>query len=326
MATGSSQLPKRAQNWSRRAVLGGAGLTALGLGATAPTGRPLAASAGTAAPARLALGDTEVTVLSDGGLVLPMDLYLPDTPEPEIAALLAPHSMPTDMVRPDCNLTLLRSGDRVVLFDAGAGPLFQDTAGKLPASLAAAGVDPAEVTVLCFTHAHPDHLWGVLDDFDEPVFPNARCWMGRAEWDYWRAPATLTTISEARQSFVVGARNRMAAIEDRVELFDAGAEILSGIETVGSFGHTPGHVCFMIHRGDGLLVVGDAIGNAVISFERPDWHAGSDHDVEQGAATRRRLLDRLTADRTRIVGFHLPYPGIGMVERSGAHYRFAATG
>jgi len=304
--------------WTRRAMLGGAALMASGLGIA---GRPLPGHA--AAPSGLALGDAEVTVLSDGGLVLPMAFYLPETPAADIAALLTPHGMPTDVVRPDCNLTLLRSSDRVVLFDAGAGPLFQATAGKLPASLAAAGVDPAEITDLCFTHAHPDHLWGVLDDFDEPVFPNARCWMNRVEWDFWRASGTLDALGEARQSFVVGARNRMAAIEDQVALFDAGAEVVPGVEAVGSFGHTPGHVSFMIHRGDGLLVVGDAIGNAVISFERPDWHAGSDQDPEQGAVTRRRLLDRLAADRTRIVGFHLPYPGIGTVERRGAHYRFA---
>lgn len=307
--------------WTRRELLGAA--AAIGLGALVRSAPAAAAAAG---PARLALGDGEATVLSDGGLVLPMSFYLPEIPAAEIAALLAPRGLPVDVVRPDCNLTLLRDGGRTVLFDAGAGPLFQDTAGKLPASLAAAGIDPAEVTDLCFTHAHPDHLWGVLDDFGEPVFPNARCRMGRAEWDYWRAPGTLAATPEARQSFVVGARNRMAAIEDRVELFDAGAEILPGIEAVASFGHTPGHMSFMIHRGDGLLVVGDAIANTPISFERPDWHAGSDQDPELGAATRRRLLDRLAADRTRIVGFHLPYPGIGAVERSGAHYRFAAAG
>lgn len=304
----------------RRALLAAAlAAAAFGVG-----GR--AAPARAAAPARLSLGDAEVTVLSDGGMVLPMQMLLPDVPDAEIATLLAPHGLPIDVARPDCNLTLLHAGDRVVLFDAGAGPVFQATTGKLPASLAAAGVDPAEVTDLCFTHAHPDHLWGVLDDFDEPAFPNARCWMNRVEWDFWRAPGTLEALGEARQSFVVGARNRMAAIEDRVELFDAGAEVVPGVEAVGSFGHTPGHVCFMVHRGDGLLVVGDAITNAVISFERPDWHSGNDQDQALGAATRRRLLDRLAADRTRIVGFHLPHPGIGTVERHGVHYRFASNG
>lgn len=299
---------------TRRELLGSALALALGTAV-----RPARA----AAPARLTLGDAEVTILSDGALALPMSFFLPDRTAEEIAALLAPHGLPLDMVRPDCNLTLLRSQGRTVLFDAGAGPMFQDSAGKLAGSLAAAGIDPADVTDLCFTHAHPDHLWGVVDDLDEPVFPNARFWMNRAEWDFWRAPATLDAMPEERQSFVVGARNRMAAIEDRVQLFDAGAEVVPGVEAVASIGHTPGHTSFAIHRGgDSLLVVGDAISNAVISFERPDWRSGSDQDQAQGADTRLRLLDRLAGDRARIVGFHLPYPGIGTVERAGAAYRF----
>lgn len=307
-------LAGRATPMTRRQLLGAALALAVGTAA-----RP----AWAAAPARVALGDAEVMVLSDGALSLPMSFFLPDRSAEEIAALLTPHGLPVDLVRPDCNLTLLRSQGRTVLFDAGAGPMFQDTAGKLADSLAAAGIDPAEITDLCFTHAHPDHLWGVVDDLDEPVFPNARFWMNRAEWEFWRAPATLDAMPEERKSFVVGARNRMKLIEERVELFDAGAEVVPGVEAVASVGHTPGHTSFAVHRGsDSLLVVGDAISNAVISFERPDWRSGSDQDQAQGADTRLRLLDRLAGDQARIVGFHLPYPGIGFVERRGSAYRF----
>lgn len=299
-----------------------AGVAALGAGVLGLRAVPRPAYAGPAA--ELAVGTGSVTVLSDGALTLPMSFVLPDRSAAEIAALLSPHGLPLDQVRPDCNVTLLRSAGRTVLFDAGAGPMFQDTAGKLADSLAAAGIEPGEVTDVCFTHAHPDHLWGVIDDLDEPVFANARFWMDRTEWEFWRAPGTLDAMPEERKSFVVGARNRMQAIEDRVQLFDPGSEVVPGVEAVASTGHTPGHTSFALHGGgDGLLVVGDAISNAVISFERPDWHSGSDQDPAQGAATRRRLLDRLAADRMRVVGFHLPYPGIGTVERAGAAYRFS---
>nr|WP_255599453.1 MBL fold metallo-hydrolase [Afifella sp. IM 167] len=282
-------------------------------------GRALAAPAANA----LKLGEAEVTVLSDGTLTLPMDFVLPETERSEIEALLAPRGIATDALRPDLNVTLLRTPDRLILFDAGSGPHFQDTAGRLPESLAGAGIDPSEITDIVFTHGHPDHLWGVVDDFDERVFPEATHWMPQDEWAYWRDEATLAATPEARKSFVVGARSRMEAIEDLVQLVQPGDELPGGIEAMATVGHTPGHTSYILHGGgESLLVTGDALTNHLISFERPLWHSGTDHDPETAAKTRLRLLDRIAADRMRIIGYHLPQPGIGTAERKDAAYRF----
>jgi glyoxylase-like metal-dependent hydrolase (beta-lactamase superfamily II) len=267
------------------------------------------------------LGEAEVTVVSDGSLTQPMSFVLPyQTPE-QIAEL----GITGDEFHPDCNVTVMRTPDRLVLFDAGSGPLFQNTAGKLVGNLNALGVDPAEVTDVVFTHAHPDHIWGVIDDFDELVFSEARYYVPRAEWDFWRSDGALAALPENRQNFVAGARNRFDAIEDLVTMIEPGEEVLPGVEVVGTPGHTPGHVSYMVHGGgDSVLVIGDAILNAVISFERPDWHVGPDQDPELGAKTRMALLDRIAAEKARIIGFHLPYPAIGTAERAGGVYRFVS--
>jgi glyoxylase-like metal-dependent hydrolase (beta-lactamase superfamily II) len=280
-----------------------------------------------AAPAyaigRLALGDAELVVVTDGTLTLPMSFAFPDAPAEELAALLSEYGLATDSLVPDCNVTLLKQGDRLTIFDAGAGSNFMPTAGKLLDSLAEAGIDPADVTDVVFTHAHPDHLWGVTDDFDELVFPNASFRIGRAEWDYWSSPETLSSVPEERQSFVVGAQNRFAAIEDRIAFIEPGDEVMPGVEAIDTAGHTPGHISFLVHAGsEPVLIVGDALTNVAISFAHPEWPSGSDQDPEMAIKTRRALLDRLAADRPRIVGFHLPHPGLGTVERHGGAYRF----
>lgn len=264
-----------------------------------------------------------LTTLSDGQLEMPTDFVLrgiPDATLEEIGidrgALGATHASP-------CNLTLLRGADRLVLFDAGAGTNFMPSAGKLPESLDAAGIDPGEVTDVIFTHAHPDHIWGVLDDFDEVPFANAAFHVCQTEWDYWRSDAALAEMPEDRQSFVIGARSRFEAIEDRSTLFKPGTEVISGIEAVAAFGHTPGHCAFVLHgEGAPVMVVGDAIINDPISFARPDLSWGADQDPETGAKTRSALLDRLASEKMRFVGFHLPNGGLGRVETEGAGYRF----
>lgn len=289
----------------------------LALGTTALTLPRVAQAA-----AKFAVGAGELTVVSDGNLVLPSAFVFPDIAEAERTALLTEHHLPTDTLSPDCNVSLLRSGDRLAIFDVGSGPNFMPTAGKLLDNLAEAGIDPAEVTDVIFTHAHPDHFWGLTDEMDELIFPDATYRMGRVEWDFWRADDTLDQMPEDRKTFVVGAQNRMPLIEDRIELFSPGAEVFPGVEAVDTPGHTPGHLSFMVHGGsEPMLIGGDALPSAV-SFAKPDWHWGTDQDPALGAQTRKKLLDRLATDKVRLIGFHLPHPGDGMVQAEGSAYRF----
>lgn len=273
----------------------------------------------------LELGGAELTVVSDGHMTLPIGFVLPDVPRAELDAFLAAHGLPVNEITPDCNITILRSGDRLVVFDAGAGSNFMSTAGRLAENLTEAGIDPADVTDVVFTHGHPDHLWGVVDDFEELLFPEATFRMAAAEWDYWRAPGTLDATPEERKTFVVGAQNRLTAIEDRVELFQPGDEVVPGVEAMDTAGHTPGHISLVVHgSGDPVIVTGDALSHAAVSFERPSWRYGADQDPDAGIDTRLRLLDRIAAENLRIVGFHLPYPGVGRAEKDGLAYRFVA--
>lgn len=274
--------------------------------------------------AEVKLGSATLTTVSDGHLTLPGDFILGPMPQDELKPILAEFGIDPKVLTPECNVTLFRDGERTVLFDVGAGPDFQPSAGRLAENLDAAGVAFEDVTHVVFTHAHPDHIWGLLDEFDEPLFPEATYMMGRAEWDYWWNPETVNTIGEARAAFAVGARRRMEVIEETVVRFDAGEEILPGIAAVGSFGHTPGHMAFEVRSGnESALIVGDAIGNHHVAFARPDWPSGSDQDMETAIKARLMLLDRLAGEQMPVIGFHLPGGGIGRVERvADRSYRF----
>ena len=284
-----------------------------------------AAAALSAAPAvsRTNLGDATLTTVSDGSLILPGSFIFEPMPQDALTPILAEYGIQHDRLEPECNLALYRDGTRNVLFDVGSGPDFMPTAGAVIDSLAAAGLAPEDITHVLFTHAHPDHIWGLLDDFDEPVFAGATYMMGRAEWDYWWNPETVDTIGEARAAFAVGAKRRMEMIEDSVVLFDDGDEVLPGIAAIATHGHTPGHMSFELRGGSqGALVLGDAIGNHHVAFRKPAWISGSDQDGDMAAATRQMLFDRIMAEQLQVVGFHLPQGGMGRVDRAAEGYVF----
>jgi len=274
--------------------------------------------------AEVMLGGARLTTVSDGHLTLPPEFVFGPMPQEELAPVLESFGLSGQPLTPPCNLTLYRDGTSTVLFDAGAGSGFMPTAGKLLGHLDAAGVAPEEVTHVIFTHGHPDHLWGVLDDFDDPLFGEARHLMGRSEWDYWFDPATVDSIGAERAAFAVGAKRRLAVIEDMVEFFGDGDEILTGIGAVLTPGHTPGHMSFEIRAGsETAFISGDAISNHHVAFARPEWESGSDQDMGLAAKTRVALLDRLAAEKALLFGFHLPEGGIGRVEAGGiGAYRF----
>ena len=275
------------------------------------------------AQAQITLGSATLTTVSDGSLVLPGSFIFEPMPEADLDTILRDFNLSKDRLTPECNLALFRDGTRNVLFDVGSGPDFMPSAGTLVNSLDRLGMTPEDITHVVFTHAHPDHIWGLLDEFDDPLFYNATYMMGRGEWDYWWNPETVNTIGDARAAFAVGAKRRMQAIEDAVVLFEDGQEILPGILALSTPGHTPGHMAFEIRHGaTAALVLGDAIGNHHVAFQRPDWESGSDQDMALAAKTRGMLFDRIMADDLAVVGFHLPNGGIGRVDRFKDGFKF----
>lgn len=296
----------------RRVVLGAA---AAGLAA-----RALLAFA--ASPYTFKHGAFEVTVVSDGYLVLPTSFLAPGAPPAEFKALLNAARQTGDQYQSPTNITLVRSERDLILIDMGSGDRFMPSAGKLWDNLKAAGLDKAKITKVVFTHGHPDHLWGTVDELNDLVTPGASFFVAKAEWEFWHGEDATRGLPAERAGFVTGARRNYAAIKDKVTLVNAGDEIVAGLRLIDTPGHTQGHVSLELAGGDGVIVGGDVLTHPLISFQHPDWKPIADHVPDQAIATRRKLLDRLAIDRSKLIGFHFPYPGVGLVERKDGAYRF----
>lgn len=303
----------------------------LALAAVASTSSGLSATTGLrpawAASAEVAtfkFGACDVTVISDGNLSFPISFALPDRDPKEVEALFAAGGLPVDGITAQVNVTIVKTADALVLIDTGGGGDFMPSVGKLTDRLEAAGFAPDAFTHVIFTHAHADHLWGVIDPLDGGTrFTNAKHFMSGVEFDYWSKPGREADVPDIFKTMAVGSARRLKGIADRIEHRKAGDEIIPGIMLADSAGHTPGHVSVLVSLGpERLLVSGDAINHPLVSFAHPDWRWRADMDSDGGAATRKRLLDQLATDKISLLGYHLPWPGLGRVERDGGAYRF----
>jgi len=272
---------------------------------------------------RFTLGEAKITVVSDGYLGLSVDGLGVNADPAEVQAFLAKHFLSTETNYSHTNHIHIEIGDTRVLVDVGSGNRFLDTAGRVWANMEAAGLDPAAITHVVITHAHPDHIWGIRDDFDEAILPDAKYFIGETEKNFWMQDGLASQVSADMQQFVVGAQNSIEVDGAEWELMQDGTEIVPGVRVIDTPGHTPGHMSVVVESGgQQLIALGDAMTHAYTNFAHPGWYNEFDMDGDQAVKTRMRLLDMVAADRMAVLGYHFPFPGVGHVMREGDTYSF----
>ncbi len=280
---------------------------------------------GAANPAhfRFSLGDVRLTVVSDGYLGLPSTGLAINAERADVEAFLRQHFLASDMVYAHTNHLFIETGAHKVLVDVGSGHRFLKTAGRLLSNLETAGIAPEDITHVVITHAHPDHIWGIRDDFDEAVYPNAQYIIGEAEYNYWMKDGLAEEVPDEAKQFVVGAVNSINTEGIDWTLAGDGFEVVPGVTLLATPGHTPGHMSVRIDSGAGTLIaLGDSMSHAYTNFEHPDWYNSFDMNPEETVATRQKLLSLAAADRIAVIGYHFPFPGVGHVRQIEDNYQF----
>jgi glyoxylase-like metal-dependent hydrolase (beta-lactamase superfamily II) len=275
-------------------------------------------------------GSMQGTVVSDGILPLgdPSASFLGVAKE-EIGKMLTANFLDPANVILEQNILVLNTGDKMVLFDTGMGgsQMFGPTPGKMMANLKAAGIDPASIDAIVCTHAHCDHVWGIMSDDGKRNFPNAQIYISQADFDYWTDEAKLNMKEPAyMKPFVEGARKNLMPNKDRIVFIKDGQEILPGIQAMAAPGHTVGHTVFMAASGGkSLAIIGDLTHHQVLLVEKPRIEFAYDTDPKQSANSRVRILEMLAAQRIPLIAYHFPWPGIGHLAKAGEGFRFYPT-
>lgn len=276
-----------------------------------------------ASPTTFKQGSFDVTVVSDGHLAFPIKMLAPDAPPDALKALLAAAGVAGEEIQPPVNPTVVRAGNDLILFDTGSGANFQASAGKLIENLKLAGIEPAAVTKVVFTHAHPDHIWGTVNGTNGLYFPNAGYYCGAVEWDFWMGKDIFNKMPQDMHPMVQGTQTQLTGVKDRVTMLKGGDEVVPNLRMVETFGHTPGHASFELAGDGGLIIVGDAVPPPAVWFPHPEWHMGFDALPDVAVATRKQLLGRAADEKIKMIGFHWPYPGVGYAERKDGAFAYA---
>jgi glyoxylase-like metal-dependent hydrolase (beta-lactamase superfamily II) len=259
------------------------------------------------------IGSYRAVALKDGVLEMPVDgkSFVIGQPNEAVGALLRAGGAPADHFEFSIQPLLVHAGAHVLLFDTGAGGFFGNIAGKLPESLSAAGEKPASVTDIFISHAHGDHVGGLVTSSGALAFPNATIHISAPEWKW------LSSLQEdeAKNFGIQQVSVLVSAIKPKVVAFEPGAELLPGIvKAVELKGHTPGHSGYRIGSGTvSVLVFGDAMHSYVVSVREPAWQVAFDRDKQLGAATRVELVKTSAASGQRLYSEHFPFPGIGKI-------------
>jgi len=311
-------------NVSRRSLLA----LGAGLGATAVMGEGALAKApklGTQSPYwhRLNLGNAEVTVISDGPLSLgdPKGTFT-GVPEDEMRKMLTDNFLSPTSIVLEQNSPIVNTGDKLVLFDTGLGSTkgFGPTTGRQQKSLMEAGIKPEDIDAVVFSHAHPDHVGGVVDDNGKPLFPNAQYYIAQSDLEFWTDEGKN---NGPLKDFIAIARKNLLPVRDRIVFYKDGQEFLPGIQAVSAPGHTVGHTMFMIASdGKSFAYLADLTHHPILLLEKPRMEFTYDTDPKQAAASRVRMLDVLAATKTAVLPYHYPWPGIGHIVKTGEGFHY----
>ena len=278
---------------------------------------------------RAQLGDMELTVVNDGVSRMPItDDFVKNVPKAEVNATLDALFLERDFYAGPYNPLVVNAGGKLALIDTGTGEIgFKSSGGingRLHLSLAAAGIKPSDIDVVILTHYHGDHINGLTRADDTLAFPNAEILAPEAEQAFWMNDGEMSRAASPRldATFKNARRVMRPEVLKRLRTYAWDKEVLPGIMSLRTPGHTPGHSSLILSSGAKSLYVQGDVTHAPYLFARnPGWHFMLDVDPVAAEATRRKVYDMLCAERMFVQGFHYPFPALGHVEKTASGYR-----
>lgn len=271
---------------------------------------------------KFTIGSLELFVVSDGEFDLDpiQPLFAPDVDPDKITAFLEDHSHVSHKLIFEGNVLLVKNSEHTVLIDSGSGKTSGSSVGKLVKHLSAAGIEKEDISDIVLTHAHHDHIGGIIDENGLFTFPNANIYIAKNEYDFWLADkpdfskGTNNDMADFQMKF---ARKHIEFAQSRLQFFNDNEVLFNFLKLNLAPGHTPGHTAITVFsEGEELVHFAD-IFQHVLLLGRPEWGNQVDVDFNLAVQTRKEVGTQLAVSGKLTFGDHLPFPGLGFIEKKG---------
>ncbi|UWX61393.1 MBL fold metallo-hydrolase [Chryseobacterium oranimense] len=280
---------------------------------------------------KIKFGELELFILTDGYIhEKSIDTFAPRADISQLKAILRDNFRSDDSIDMAMNLMLVKTKDRLILLDAGMGIFADERTGFILKSLQKAGFSPKDITDVFISHAHPDHIGGVVDKQNNLVFPNANFHISKIEYDFWLQASIkdfknsfLKNQPEFLNQIIPPIQNILKTIRPKLKFYDFKKPLFDHFSFQLAPGHTPGLTVMTISSGtEKLMYIADLIHSDVILFPHPEWGFSGDTDLDIAAESRKKLLNQLAETRTKAFAYHLPWPGLGFTKKKNAAYEW----
>jgi glyoxylase-like metal-dependent hydrolase (beta-lactamase superfamily II) len=261
---------------------------------------------------RFQIGSLECVALYDGFHNHKLQNMVTNAPRSEVEAALVAQGLPTQFIMTPYTSLLINTGVHRVLVDTGGGEVLETT-GNLPNNLLKAGIEPESIDSIILTHAHPDHVGGLLDEKGELVFSRATYYLCKMEWNFWFSKDADIHPGGWMPDF---ARRKLMPVKAKTVLIELEGEILPGVKVLFSPGHTPGHmVVSFSSQNECLFYTGD-VALHPIHLSHPGWIPVFDLFPETAATSRRSIFDLTAKTGCWVMGQQFPpFPSLGHVRK-----------
>ncbi len=271
------------------------------------------------------IGSADVTAVYDGIFEKPHDpAFIANASVDDVKGAMTKAGLSPDFVSISGTVVIVKNGGKTIMCDSGTGGQAPGwVAGGLTPNMKAAGIDPGKIDTILISHCHPDHIFGLFDKENKPVYPNAEIVMSDVEYKFWTDPSVIDKLPEARKGL---ARRIQATFPNwkNIRQVTGEVEVAPGIRFVLAPGHTPGHRAFHLSSGNQqLMLSNDTMYVPALNVANPGWRGQYDQDHATAEASRRALMDRTIAEKMQVAGFHFPFPGVGRIAKDGNAYALA---